>query len=68
MRNSLCGRVSLIPVERLFAAAQGAALHALLEPRLARASKAYAESAKEATFVDQKLLPGRPYAAVALPG
>jgi hypothetical protein len=43
-------------------------MHALLEPRMTRSSKAYAGNASEATFVDKKLLPaGTPFAAVALP-
>ena len=46
----------------------GALVHALVEPTLTkRFAKSYAKNAKEATFLDKRLLPGVPYANVALP-
>ena len=45
----------------------GALVHAMIEPALTKRFAAYANNAKEATFVDKRLLPGVPYARIALP-
>ena len=45
----------------------GALVHALVEPALTQRFAAYANNAKEATFVDKRLFPGVPYARIALP-
>jgi hypothetical protein len=58
--------LTIAPLERP-PDAQGALLHALAEPHLVRASKEYATCEAEGTFLDKKLLPGKPYAALALP-